>query len=784
MTMGSEPPSSSGNTNSPPPRVTNVCDEYISRCNNGDSYTLEQAVRKLEGQEQQLQVLSDLLPFEIERWCQQNGRHPCCAELVLSHPGLKTEIASVYEKLDYDFRVPQTIGDFRIVKVLCENSAQGKVLKGRDDRIGQDVAIKQSDYPPNRERLRAEAALLQRLNDGGKSQHAGILRVIGLVETEESTALVVDYVEGETLYSVRHFDAKQAVKIIAQVADAIEHAHLRRICHQDISFNNIMLTPSGSPVVIDFGMAVERDSWTAEVAELPDWGGTRQFYAPERYLNQENYDLKLSEIFSLGALLHWMLTGDFLIDDWFAENRNGQNPLVYDPVKLAERTRELPGIRELLAKAIAYRPEDRFKSAGDFRDALDRVLTTADRKLFRPRNWAIGVTGIAVIAMVAVLLNRRPIESEQAKSPLIAAINDKLYNDVAQSTLQKALLVADVDTLQQFTEASFHTQDLNASLASSLRANDPATQSRVAERFFIRSRGNKEAMDWFSGRLKAGLDPNLLLPSKDSGETALLYSALEACNAEAVLTLLKSGASPHPYSKLLGTRTYSPQFLFPIWKLPEHGFSPVEIGQIIAAMQQSGLVVTRPHEDEEPEESPYFLLRADKNPLAKISARYGVPLVPTESLWTRPESIIAEQATRRGPHDWNAFLQAMPKTFVCAERMDGNSIDGASIKYLLAIHGDRAYFYGECEFRRKKRCVLFSTIIHSTRWTMYLRYRPIAGSHGSPLPVAGDKYPEMAYDDWCWRGIHFQYDAERGEIRYENPNCETTYRVYCSPEEL
>ena len=112
--------------------VTDVCNEYISRCDHGESYALVDAIYKLESKEERLEALSDLLPYEIDRWEKQYHRRPCCEELALSHPELRDEIFSIYGFLDDDLKLPQRIGPYRI-----ESLARLTQIHSRRSRIGR-----------------------------------------------------------------------------------------------------------------------------------------------------------------------------------------------------------------------------------------------------------------------------------------------------------------------------------------------------------------------------------------------------------------------------------------------------------------------------------------------------------------------------------------------------------------------------------------------------------------------------------------------------------------------
>jgi serine/threonine protein kinase/tetratricopeptide (TPR) repeat protein len=153
--------------------------------------------------------------------------------------------------------VPGTkLGPYEVVGPLGAGG-MGEVFRARDTRLGRDVAIKglPAAFAQNPERLarfQREARLLASLS------HANVAGIFGLEEADGATYLVLELVEGETLTTrlVRGpLPVREALDVAVQVAAAVEAAHEKGIVHRDLKPGNIMLTPSRTVKVLDFGLA-------------------------------------------------------------------------------------------------------------------------------------------------------------------------------------------------------------------------------------------------------------------------------------------------------------------------------------------------------------------------------------------------------------------------------------------------------------------------------------------------------------------------------------------------
>ena len=280
---------------------------------------------------------------------------------------------------------------------------QGAVYKAVDTRLGRTVVIKV--LPPeltaktaNLKRFEREAQLASQLD------HPNICTIYDIGSVDGLHYIAMQYVEGKTVRQLvdgRPLELKSALSIAIQVCDGLAYAHSRGIIHRDIKAGNVMVTPAGQAKILDFGLAklMEEDETSPggiDRTHLTEVGvpyGTATYAAPEQ-ARGERVDFR-ADIFSTGVLLYellagiWAFQGKTVVEVRYAVMHE-------QPVPIAEmRSDALPSsIQQILDKALAKNPRDRFGRIGDMRDALRDVLqeisgyAAMTGEMFRPRHAA------------------------------------------------------------------------------------------------------------------------------------------------------------------------------------------------------------------------------------------------------------------------------------------------------------------------------------------------------------------------------------------------------------
>jgi serine/threonine-protein kinase len=267
----------------------------------------------------------------------------------------------------------------------------GEVYLARDTKLGRDVALKilHELAAQDRERLARfarEAQVLASLN------HPNIAAIYGIEEKTGDLALVLEFVDGETLADRINrgpIALKEALEIAVQIARALEAAHEKNVIHRDLKPANVKITSSGTVKVLDFGLAkaLEGDSSgpSSSVSESPTLSvgatnagmilGTAGYMAPEqaRGLPVD----RRADIWSFGVVMCEMLSS----------RRVFAGETVADTlVKILEREpdwNQLPprtpvALRKLIQRCLAKGPKDRLQAIGDARLVLEDLIADPD----------------------------------------------------------------------------------------------------------------------------------------------------------------------------------------------------------------------------------------------------------------------------------------------------------------------------------------------------------------------------------------------------------------------
>jgi serine/threonine protein kinase len=265
----------------------------------------------------------------------------------------------------------EQIGPYKILKLLGKGG-MGVVYLGMHAKLEQPVAIKvmtseYSNQEAMRERFIQEAKLQARLS------HPNVVNILNYLEDESNIYLVMEYVDGNTLEQVLQLEGAlsltKCLHVMDSVLSALEFMHGKGIIHRDIKPANIMFTESNQVKVTDFGIAkaIGSKGMTKTGTQL----GTVWYMSPER-IRGEPID-HAADIYALGVTLYQMATGrvPFNSDSEYEVMRAHIEESPPPPIELNSKIPDL--LNDIILKALAKKPEDRFLSAGEFRNALRQV---------------------------------------------------------------------------------------------------------------------------------------------------------------------------------------------------------------------------------------------------------------------------------------------------------------------------------------------------------------------------------------------------------------------------
>ena len=266
--------------------------------------------------------------------------------------------------------IGRTIGKYRIVGQLGRGGA-GIVYKAVDETLNRDVAVKTLNPDlANTEvmsRFRAEATILAKLN------HPQIATIFELFRSENDLLMVMEFVRGETLDKLSErlgpIAPDRSAYLIDLILTALEHAHREGVVHRDVKPANVMVTNEGSIKIMDFGIArvLNAEQKTVDFRLM----GTPAYMSPEQVMGEE-VDGR-SDLYSVGVLFYRLVTGalPFTADTALSML---QRQIRDTPTPVHVHRPSLPAwCDQIVQRALAKTPADRFQSAEEFRDALIRA---------------------------------------------------------------------------------------------------------------------------------------------------------------------------------------------------------------------------------------------------------------------------------------------------------------------------------------------------------------------------------------------------------------------------
>ena len=219
-------------------------------------------------------------------------------------PVMKDQTPSLARDPGTDEMFPVQFGDYSLVRRIGKG---GMAVVYEAVRHGEALALKRPltgflDDDRSRERFLREADL------GRTLHHPNVIRIFDHGRVGETPYFTMELVRGETLAArldrEGRLDLGQAARLTAQVAEALDYAHSKGVIHRDLKPSNIMIEPSGTVKVMDYGIA--RATHMEELTATHGFLGTPSYGAPETL---QGGSQPASDVYSLGVIFFEMLTG-------------------------------------------------------------------------------------------------------------------------------------------------------------------------------------------------------------------------------------------------------------------------------------------------------------------------------------------------------------------------------------------------------------------------------------------------------------------------------------------
>src|ERR1700733_2677048 len=277
---------------------------------------------------------------------------------------------------------PRLLGGRYELDGVVGRGGMAEVYRARDIRLDRIVAVKTL-----REDLARDATFQARFRREAQSaaslNHPSIVAVYDTGEDEAGPAhvpyIVMEYVDGRTLRELLRDDRRllpeRALEITDGVLRALDYSHRNGIVHRDIKPGNVMLTRSAEVKVMDFGIARAVSDAQATMTQTAQVIGTAQYLSPEQ-ARGERVDAR-SDLYSTGCLLYELLTG--------RPPFTGDSPVAIayqhvreNPIPPSRVDPEIPQWADsIVLKAMAKAPGDRYQTAAEMRNDIQRALSGA-----------------------------------------------------------------------------------------------------------------------------------------------------------------------------------------------------------------------------------------------------------------------------------------------------------------------------------------------------------------------------------------------------------------------
>jgi serine/threonine-protein kinase len=315
-------------------------------------------------------------------------------------------------------QLQQTLGDLYVIERELAPGGMSRLFLATESSLGRKVVIKM--LPPETASEVSAARFQREVQLAAHLQHPNILPVLTTGTSGEAFYYIMPFVAGESLRqrleTGERFPIHEALRVLREIADALALAHSRGIVHRDIKPANILLQ-EGHAVLTDFGIAraVEEARLETSAERLTATGigiGTLGYMAPEQLAGERGLDAR-ADVYALAVVGYEMLAGKPPFSRPTAQALVAAH-LTEPPPPLSTVAPDVPPVIDaIIEKALAKSPADRYRTAAEFRDALDIQMTAAFQVVARkpriPRWMIVGGATVAGLAIaVAAFFATRP----------------------------------------------------------------------------------------------------------------------------------------------------------------------------------------------------------------------------------------------------------------------------------------------------------------------------------------------------------------------------------------
>jgi eukaryotic-like serine/threonine-protein kinase len=283
------------------------------------------------------------------------------------------------------------LGRYRLDRMIG-HGAMGAVFEAFDATLGRTLAIKTLYTQPDQSQggfdsSMVDAAILKEARAAATLNHPHIVtvydagRALSTVLKRELPYVAMELLQGQDLRQRiqlgPRMGQREAVALVGKLALALDHAHKGGVLHRDIKPANVFITKNGSPKILDFGLAqISSRAVQAEVRSADDViAGSPQYMSPELVRSMTEADVAIdarSDVYSLGVVLYELLCGKPPFNAPTLELLQERISHTPAPAPHTVNTSVPKDLSLLVLRALAKKPEDRFRSAGQMARELRR----------------------------------------------------------------------------------------------------------------------------------------------------------------------------------------------------------------------------------------------------------------------------------------------------------------------------------------------------------------------------------------------------------------------------